>query len=342
MTPNPPQLIEIPLSKIRPNPEQPRKTFDKETIAELAASVKATGQVVPVQVTPSNGGYLLVAGERRLRAAKQAGLKTIQAVVTTIPTEQLRLRALIENLAREDLENEEKEEAIAKEWESGRWQTAAPLARAIGVSDSFVKRIVLAHEIRETEKAVPEGTSAFILGTTAELYRQDKDAARTIWKAAAISDKTGVTGGDKVHNATKIVPKLSTSVRKALADGKIDLDRAEDISRLKTPAEQNHVLQEIVGHRSHSAAAEAAIVEHRSLQSAGKRSPDRHERDVEAETLSAFEDVLWKVKTLTESQVCDLSAQGKADAIRLLKRMDDHLRGVLKDLGAIKELTAGA
>lgn len=97
-------IQELPLEKIAPNPDQPRKHFEQEALEELAASLKVLGLVQPitVQALPS-GSYQIISGERRWRAAQMAGLKTLPAYIrATQPSELLEL-ALIENIQREDL-----------------------------------------------------------------------------------------------------------------------------------------------------------------------------------------------------------------------------------------------
>jgi ParB family chromosome partitioning protein len=96
-------LLEVPVHAIAPNPRQPRETFADEALAALARSIQEVGVLQPVVVRKRDNGYELVAGERRLRAARLAGLATIPAVVRhTDDTESLR-EALIENIHREDL-----------------------------------------------------------------------------------------------------------------------------------------------------------------------------------------------------------------------------------------------
>jgi len=94
---------ELPLSKIRPNPYQPRKHFDSESLAELAESIKTHGLLQPIVVKEDIDGYILIAGERRLRASKLAKLKTIKAIVVSVSDEQMRQHALIENIQRDEL-----------------------------------------------------------------------------------------------------------------------------------------------------------------------------------------------------------------------------------------------
>lgn len=96
-------LLEIPVSAIAPNPRQPRRDFPEESLAALARSIREVGVLQPVVVRARDGGYELVAGERRVRAARLAGLATIPAIIRQGDnTESLR-EALIENIHREDL-----------------------------------------------------------------------------------------------------------------------------------------------------------------------------------------------------------------------------------------------
>lgn len=94
---------EILLTKIRPNPYQPRKHFDQESLAELSESIKTHGLLQPIVVKEDLDGYVLIAGERRLRASKLAKTKTIKAIVVTVSDEQMREHALIENIQRDEL-----------------------------------------------------------------------------------------------------------------------------------------------------------------------------------------------------------------------------------------------
>lgn len=97
-------VLEIPVSAIKPNPLQPRRQFSEQGLKDLATSLKNHGLLQPLVVTPGEGGYILIAGERRWRAAQLAGLSRVPAVVHQADTDGQRLAlALIENLQREDL-----------------------------------------------------------------------------------------------------------------------------------------------------------------------------------------------------------------------------------------------
>ena len=95
---------EIPISQIDPNVNQPRKTFDEVALSELANSIRIHGVISPIiLVTQPNGRYMIIAGERRWRASKKAGLLTIPAIVRNYTPQQVKEISLIENLQREDL-----------------------------------------------------------------------------------------------------------------------------------------------------------------------------------------------------------------------------------------------
>ena len=97
-------ISEIEISRIEPNPEQPRRTFDEETLGELAASIREFGVVQPLTLRLSdNGNYQIIAGERRWRAASRAGLRTVPAYVRKASDSEMTEMALIENIQREDL-----------------------------------------------------------------------------------------------------------------------------------------------------------------------------------------------------------------------------------------------
>ena len=97
------EIIDIELSELRPNPYQPRKVFDEEALKELSASIKEHGVFQPIIIKKSIKGYEIIAGERRVRASKLAGLDKIPAIIRNFTDEQMMEIALLENLQRENL-----------------------------------------------------------------------------------------------------------------------------------------------------------------------------------------------------------------------------------------------
>ena len=109
------QVLQVPLSKIVPNPYQPRKEFESEALSELADSIRQYGVLQPLLVAPGKGdSYILIAGERRLRASTMAGLGSVPVIVSEYTTQQIAEIALIENLQRKDLHYLEEAEGYEK------------------------------------------------------------------------------------------------------------------------------------------------------------------------------------------------------------------------------------
>lgn len=131
-------VLEIDINKIKPNPNQPRKNFDQESLNELASSIKIHGIVQPIVLNKqSNGEYLIIAGERRWRAANICGLKTVPAVVKNYTDKQVKEISIIENLQREDLNPIEAARAI-KELMDEYGLTQETVSERIGKSRSNV------------------------------------------------------------------------------------------------------------------------------------------------------------------------------------------------------------
>ena len=134
-------IVEISLSDLRANPYQPRKNFDEESLEELAASIKEHGVFQPIIVKKSIKGYDIIAGERRYRASKMAGLTTIPAIIKDFTDEEMMQIALLENLQRENLTAIEEAKAYKKIIETMNI-TQDELAKKVGKSRSHITNIL--------------------------------------------------------------------------------------------------------------------------------------------------------------------------------------------------------
>ena len=140
----------LPLREIEPDPCQPRKTFDDETLAELSASIAEHGLLQPIAVRPKpSGGYLIVAGERRWRASRMAGLTEVPVIVKDVADEQAMELALVENLQREDLDPVE-EAAGIRELMTRCDLTQEQAARKLGKSRSALANSLRLLSLPET------------------------------------------------------------------------------------------------------------------------------------------------------------------------------------------------
>ena len=135
------EIVEIPLEELRANPYQPRKTFDDEALKELAESIKEHGVFQPIIVKKSVKGYEIIAGERRVRASKLAGLSKIPAIIRAFTDEQMMEIALLENLQREDLNAIEEATAYHSMIESLHF-TQERLAEKLGKSRSHITNML--------------------------------------------------------------------------------------------------------------------------------------------------------------------------------------------------------
>ncbi|MBI2468687.1 MAG: ParB/RepB/Spo0J family partition protein [Candidatus Rokubacteria bacterium] len=131
------RLIEVPIDSLAPNPLQPRKRFAPESLDELAASMRSTGVLQPLVVRPRGDRYEILVGERRWRAARQAGLARVPALVREASDAEALQLALVENLLREDLNPLEEAEAYQRLVGELGW-TQEDLARRIGKDRSSV------------------------------------------------------------------------------------------------------------------------------------------------------------------------------------------------------------
>ena len=133
--------FEVPVNEVKPNPYQPRKKFDDDKIHELADSIKLHGVFTPILVKKAVKGYELIAGERRLRASKLAGLKTIPAILMDFDDQQMMEIALLENIQREDLNAIEEAQGYEKLIKKLGYKQEE-LARRIGKSREHVANLL--------------------------------------------------------------------------------------------------------------------------------------------------------------------------------------------------------
>lgn len=147
------KLTRLPISKILPNPSQPRKTFSEDELTGLAQSIRENGLLQPITVRKDTNVYYLIAGERRLRACKMAGLSEIPAILTSCEPEDSAVLALIENLQRKDLQMFEQAAAIVnllREWQI----TQEEAAKRLGISQSYLANKIRLLRLTDDEQAL--------------------------------------------------------------------------------------------------------------------------------------------------------------------------------------------
>lgn len=226
-------LYQIPLNRLVPDPEQPRKYFDQQALAELQASINLHGVLQPILVRQGeNGSFHIVSGERRFQAAKNAALESVPAIVTDGEPAEI---AIIENLLRENLTAIEEAEAIER-LRNLRDCSVNDLARALGKADSTISEILSLNRLPETVKDDCRNdprAARRILAVIARQKSPDKMAS-----LYAKYKQSGLTRGEIVR---KTVPK---QVRKQLdaADVALFSERLDRMIVADMTAEQKNAL----------------------------------------------------------------------------------------------------
>ena len=222
--PGDPAYREVPVDLIRPNPEQPRRSFDPEALAALAESVAEAGVIQPLILRPlPDGRYELIAGERRWRAARDAGLETVPAMVRDEDAARRMQTALIENVAREDLNPVDEARACAtlvEELGLSKEELAGRLGRTRPAISNLIRLLDLPDEVLEllSEGELSEGHGRAIL------IAKGNDVRRRLARDA-------VAGGWSVRETERRARDAEATPRAKVVphpDQKAALERAED------------------------------------------------------------------------------------------------------------------
>jgi ParB family chromosome partitioning protein len=219
-----PAYREVPLELIRPNPDQPRRGFDPETISSLAESIAEAGVIQPLIVRPlPDGRYELIAGERRWRAAREAGLDTVPAMVRDEDATHRMQTALIENMAREDLNPVDEARACAtlvEELGLSKEELASRLGRTRPAVSNLIRLLDLPDDVLEllAEGELSEGHGRAIL------IAKGNDVRRRLARDA-------LAGGWPVRETERRAKRAEATPRAKVVphpDQKAALERAEE------------------------------------------------------------------------------------------------------------------
>lgn len=231
----------IPIDKIQPNPFQPRQTFGKESLKELADSMKDASVIQPIVVRRYKEGFQIIAGERRWRAASLGGLKEIPALVKDVAEEDVLIESLVENLHRQNLESVEEEKAIFQLWESGRWKTYSELGKAMGKSEAWITSHIQAKRIRDESVHAHPTISTRTIHDVAGLDKEEREAV--LGKVEKGEIKT-----PEVRDYARVIKTAPETIKKEVLRPKsrITPRMAETIiTKLPLEEEQQLVVEEI-------------------------------------------------------------------------------------------------
>lgn len=207
------EIVELTLDELRPNPYQPRKIFNDEALSELASSIKEHGVFQPIIVKKSIKGYEIIAGERRCRASKLAGLDTIPAIIREFSDEQMMEIALLENLQRENLNSIEEAHAYKTMIEKLNL-TQDQLALKVGKSRSYITNMLgILRLPKEVQKLVVQDKLS--MGHARMLSKLEDEnqimelSDRIVKDSLTVRDIEKIASSDKIEKKNKIVRKES-------------------------------------------------------------------------------------------------------------------------------------
>lgn len=208
----------IDINNIKPNANQPRKTFDEGKLEELADSIREHGLIQPLVVRKSTNGYEIVAGERRWRAARKIGIKEIPAIVRELSDEENMLLAIIENMQREDLDPIEEAEGISQMIETyglSQEQVSKSLGKSRPYITNQMRLLKLPEEIR---KMVSDGRLSS--GHVRALITIDDEEKQIKLAVQAVEQGLSVRQVEALAKANKNVKKSKSAKKKKSADVK--------------------------------------------------------------------------------------------------------------------------
>jgi ParB family chromosome partitioning protein len=223
-----PRVVEVELAELRPNPDQPRRSFDEELLQELAASVERHGLLQPITVKEAEGGgYVIVAGERRFRAHQILGRETIFAILTTGHPDEI---SLIENIQRENLDPLEEAAAMARLMRSHGY-TQEELGRVIGKRQSTVSELLrlnaLPARVRDEYRTSGDRPSKSLLIEIARLKRE-KEQLR-LWDRVK-QGRTATVRAARLQKESGEARNGTPPALKMLAAGRSFVRRLQEVS----------------------------------------------------------------------------------------------------------------
>ena len=232
-------LRQLPIEKLQPGRYQPRSHFDADALAELAESIKAQGVIQPVVVRPLSGGkFEIIAGERRWRAAQQAGLRDIPCVVRETDDNAALAMALIENIQREDLNPLEEATALKRlvdEFDLTHQQAADAVGRSRAAVSNLLRLLELPEVIRKLvdQRQLEMGHARALLTLPqAQAEALAREAAAGGWSVREVERRAAALLKEPAGSATKATP--------ATRDPNIDALERELAELLNTPVSVQH------------------------------------------------------------------------------------------------------
>lgn len=254
----------IALELIRPNPYQPRKTFEEERLNDLASSIQQHGILQPIVLRQTVQGYYIVVGERRFRASKLAGLTEVPAIIKELSDEDMMELAIIENLQREDLNAIEEAESY-KKMMTDLNITQQEVARRLGKSRPYIANMLrllqlpknVAQMVQQGALSSAHGRTLLTLKDASKIKKTAKQAAQESWSVRYLEEYVnGLVSKDismKLDRETKgSKPKMIQQQERFLKKqygAKVDISTSKNVGKItfefKSEAEFKRLIRQL-------------------------------------------------------------------------------------------------
>ena len=239
----------VDVDSLKPNPYQPRQGFSQEKLEALADSLKQVDMLQPIIVRTQGSKYEIIAGERRWRASRLAGIKKVPVLVKNIPEKRVLLESFIENLHREDLTSIERENATYELWKSKEFATHGELAKAVGYHPQTVSNIIEAREFRSRASGLPESIPTSMISETQGL--DDKTRVKVL-KMVERGEIKRPAPQTEIRQVVKVLKGAPEPLKQAVLSEEIPLEAAtealdlyEDVQKQGGPIKESRVKRHV-------------------------------------------------------------------------------------------------
>jgi len=273
------------IDSLKPDPHQPRKTFDDERISEMAQTILTQGIIAPIEIDENN---MIITGELRWRASKKAGVPTVPCRRIYGATLDDRLeRQLIENIHRQDLDYKERDEKIYELYMSGRYGepytgqgkadegTITELAKAMGLSRNRVGNIIEAIEFRKRTSSVTDEVPTTVIAETRGL--PDETRVKLLQKVAQ-KEVMQPSGQTEIRKAVKVVKEAPEPVKRKFLEGELPLEKAVEITEVAKEAPEP-IRQAVAEEKITTEQARETTELYRKLRERGTEIPEEKIED---------------------------------------------------------------
>lgn len=330
------KIVERNINDLKPDPNQPRKKFDQESIDNLAKTYESQGIINPIEIDENN---MIITGEIRWRAAKKAGIKEIECkLFTNIDKTERFERQTIENLHHNLLTSIERENAVKKLWESKNYETQEVLATVLGLERSSIVKILKAYNIRKESKLAANISTRNLYDVSRLSKKEDREKLiEKIEKKEIIPEKVR----EIVKTIKEIeykAPEIKNEILKPKSE--ITLEEAKEIARIPNKEHRKRMIKQYKITKKVLGSTEEALkleLKEREKIITGKRKGHTTIVMVDELKVEHFQKIMRSViNHMNADYLKDYAEPTQKVCLKIMERIVEHLSKEIKKLGGKK------